>query len=673
VVVPGTLHLAFVRSPWAHAEVLSVDADAARRAPGVVAVVTAADLAGLQPLRGQPHIPDLETEFVDTPHPLLAVDRVRYAGQSVAAVVAESRELAEDATELVAVEYEPLEAVVDARTAPPENVLFRSAESAGDVEGAFAAADATVSASLHVPRLVAAPIEPRGLLAQYDPDDDLLTITFSTQGPHGPRRVLSQSLGRDPERIRVVVPAVGGAFGSKSAIPPEGVVCAWLAIELGGRPVKWIEDRLENFLAAYQGRGMDVDAELALRADGRILGLRARVVGDVGAYLYPQGAMLFQRSARMFTGAYDVAAAAVEVVGAATNKPPNGPYRGAGRPEAALVAERMIDLAAHELGLDPIEIRRRNLVRRDAFPYRNALGMTYDSGDYERCLDEAIALLPLDDWKARRDASPDERPVGIGVATIIELTGGASEAAAVEVDENGGVVVRTSATAHGQGHDITFAQIAAEELGVPLEQIEVIYGDSSLVPAGIGTFGSRSVSQAGSALVEALRKLPRDARPARAEATWESPPLFSSGTWLAVVEVERATGRLHVLRVVAVDDAGRIVNPLLAEGQVVGGALQGLGQCLTEEVVHTEDGQPLTITFGDYTLLTAAELPDLETGFVETPSPWNPLGSKGVGESGAIGLPPAIAGAVVDALSRFGVRHVDFPFTPEKLWRLMNP
>jgi carbon-monoxide dehydrogenase large subunit len=556
--------------------------------------------------------------------------------------------------------------------------------SSGDVAGAFAEADRVVRCSFSIPRLVAAPLEGRGALAFYDPDEDLVVVHCSAQDPHRPLAHLSHSLARDPERIRVVVPDVGGAFGSKGAIGPEVVAVAAAALRLGRR-VKWVEDRLENFLAAYQGRGLEADAELAVAADGRFLALRARLYADLGAYLYPTTAVPGHTTAMLLTGAYAIPAAEVTLVGAATNKPPTGPYRGAGRPEAALVIERLVELAARELGVDPFELRRRNFVPRDAFPYETALGWTYDSGDYERCLDRALELLGLEEWRAERErARAEGRIVGIGAGMVIERCGGLWESARVAVAPDGCVVVWTGSSPHGQGHETTFAQIAADELGVESEEVTIHWGDSHEVPPGIGTFASRSVAMGGSAIVQACRELRKAAggRSVReaaaevgglsAEARFESPFLFSSGAYAAAVEIERATGRLRIHRLAAADDPGRVVNPLLAEGQVLGAVAQGLGECLAEEAVYDEEGQPRTASFADYKLLTAAEIPPVATAFVETPSPYNPLGAKGVGEAGAIGTPAAVANAVADALAAEGLPGLDPPFTEERLWRALN-
>lgn len=716
----GALQLAFVRSPHAHARLGTVDVEAARAAPGVSAVVTGADLAGRVPALPAGSIED--GVVADCGHPVLARDKVRYVGEAVAAVAARTRAEAEDAAELVLCDYESLAPVLDVRrdpAAPPllheesGDDLVRWARSRGDVGGAFAVADRIVSASFRIPRLVAAPIEPRGAVAEYDAATDLLTIRCSAQEPHRPLAQLGHVLGRDRERLRIIVPDVGGAFGSKGAVAPEVAVAAVLAVDLD-RPVKWAEDRLENFLAAYQGRGLEADVELAVATDGRMLALRARLYSDVGAYLYPTTAVSPHTTAMLLTGAYAIPAAEVELVGVATSKVPTGPYRGAGRPEAAYIIERMVDLAARELRIDPVDMRRRNLVSRDAFPYETALGWVYDSGDYERCLDTVLALVHAESWDdERRTAQEEGRLVGAGVAMAIERCGGLWESAELEISSEGEVVVRTGSSPHGQGHETAFAQIAADELGVEPDDIEVRWGDSAQVPAGTGTFASRSIAMGGSAVVQAAVNVRELGRPAAAQllnaaeeeiswregrfvvsedstravtlrevaaaaggleakARFSSDLLFSSGAYAAVVEIDQATGALRVLRLAAADDAGRIVNPLLAEGQVVGGSVQGLGQCLVEEAVHDESGQLRTASFADYSLLTAVEVPPIASAFVEIPTPLNPLGAKGIGEGGAIGVPAAVGNAVADALATKGVAGLDPPFTEEKLWRALH-
>ena len=691
---PGMAHVAFVRSPLAHARIEGLAAPDGLE--GVFGTITAADLEGRV---GDLPVQGFEGGEVSAEgHPVLAGTEVRYAGQAVAAVLAESRARAEDAAELVEVDYEPLDPVLDARSS--EVTMSRWQRVTGDVGGAFGAAAHVVRASHALPRLAPVPMEPRGTIASYDEAEDLLTVWVSAQDSHRQLAGLAAVLDRSEESIRVIVPDVGGAFGSKGAPAPETMLVAAAAIS-SGLTVKWTEDRGENFVASYQGRGVQADVELALDADATLLAVRARIWADLGGYLMPTTAIPAHTTAMLMCGVYDVQAADVELVGRRTNKVPTGPYRGAGRPEAAYFLECTLDVAARELGIDPLELRRRNLIRD--FPYETALGWTYDSGDYARCLELAAELVEPE------HRSDDTRVVGTGFGMYVERAGGQFETADAELLPDGRLLVRSGSSPHGQGHDTTFAQLAAERLGVELDDVELRFGDSKEVPRGVGTFASRSVTMGGSAVAQAVdalkascleragrllgqdeeelrwgeggRVLAADGRTVslrelgtgepriRASARFESDLVFSSGAYAAVVEVERATGRLRVLRLVAVDDAGRIINPLLAEGQVIGGTAQGLGECLVEEAVYDEEGNPSFASFVGYSLLTAAEMPPVVARFVESPSPLNPLGAKGIGEGGAIGTPAAVANAVADALG--GVR-VDPPFGEDKLWRALR-
>src|SRR6266540_1614172 len=612
LVLPGMAHMVAVRSPEAHATLVQVEVAAARRAPGVLAVLTAADLAGhVAPM---PVMAPDGAEVAETPIPLLATGRVRFAGEPVAVVVAETRAAAKDAAELVAVDYDPLPVLVDPHAAlgspvllhqaAPRNVLLRWARRHGDVDAAFGSAAHRVRGSFSMPRLVAAPIEPRGAVAAFDAAEDLLTLWLSAQDPHRPLRNLTAVLRRPAERCRLVVRDVGGAFGSKGALAPEAAVAAVAAMRLG-RPVKWVEERWENFQAAYQGRGQEIEAELALDGAGRFLALRARTVADLGAYLYPGTAAPPVTSAMLLTGAYDVPAVDVEVVGVATNKVPTGPYRGAGRPEGAYVAERLADLAAAELGVDPVEIRRRNFIPPEAFPHTTALGFTYDSAVYLAAQEVGRKAARVAAWML--GVAPEE----------VRL-------------QDGGLLAAPG------GRSLRLAEVAAAA------------GDPSRLPAGL---------EPG----------------LDAQVRFELPgPVFPFGAYATIVEIDRDTGRLAVGRLVGVDDGGRIVNPLLAKGQVVGSAIQGVGQALFEEAVYDDAGQLLTGNLTVYGLPTAVEAPPVEGEVVETPSPYTPLGSKGLRESGAIAVPAAIANAVADALAPLGVRHVDPPYTPERLWRILR-
>jgi carbon-monoxide dehydrogenase large subunit len=683
--LPRMLHAAFVRSPYAHGRIVAIDANAASRMRGVHAVLTAVDVEGL--VDPFPLVARDGAQVVPVMHPVFAAERVRYVGQPVAVVIADTAELAADAAEAVVVDIdelpplnEPREAEASAalHEAAADNVLLRWRRSEGDVAGAFGVAHAVVQAQIRMPRLIAAPIEPRAVLASYDATVDVLTLRLSAQDTHRQLAGLSTVLRRPPERLRIVVPDVGGAFGSKG-VPQAETAAIALAVLRVGRPVKWEESRTESSLATYQGRGADVDAELALAADGRMLALRARYIGDLGAYLYSTTPVAPQTAGMLLTGCYAIPAADVEVVGVCTTKVPTGPYRGAGRPEAALVIERLVDLAAAELGLDPIELRRRNVVSPGAFPYTTPLGFTYDSGDYEGALDAALELGDYDAMRAhQRSAQREGRISGVGAALYVERVGPGSETAAVRMERDGRVVVRTGSSPHGQGHETTFAQIAADALGVAPESVEVRWGDTFEIPEGTGTFASRSVTVGGSAVLLACRHLRArldagDVAPLEADVRFELPgPVFSFGCYLAAVEIDRLTGEVEILRIVAVDDCGRVINPLLAEGQVIGASVQAVGECLYEQVGYDDDGQPLAVNLYDYQLPTAQSAPTIVSALRETPSPWNPLGAKGVGEGGSIGTPAAVANAVADALRPLGIRQLDLPFTASRVWTAMQ-
>lgn len=730
VVLPDTAHMVLVRSPLAHARVNRIDARSARSLPGVIAVLTADDLGDVSTI---PVNPVDGAEIVPVAPPLLARDRVRFAGEAVAAVLAETGAIAEDAAELVELDLEPLPALSrpeDALRADvvvhddaSDNVLVRWRHRTEGARAAFGSAFRVIEQRIEMPRLVAAPIETRGAVAAFDTDADLLTVWLSSQDPHRPLGDLSAVLGRPKERIRVVVQDVGGAFGSKGPLATEAAVVAIAAMRLG-RPVKWIEGRSENFLAAYQGRGFRADAALAVDAEGRFLALSARLVVDVGAYLFPNTPAVPMTASKLVTGAYAIPEVDVEVIGVATHKVPTGPYRGAGRPEAAYVAERMADLAGRDLGIDPAEIRRRNLIPSSAMPYETALGFTYDSGDYAVALDRACRAIGYERKDAvSADARSRGRFAGIGLAVFIERAGaGLWESGAVEVGTDGRIVVRSGSTSHGQGHATTLSQIVSEVFGVDVDDVELQAGDTAVVPAGVGTFASRSITVGGSAVLTAARHVKKKATRVAAkllgtrpeEVAWrgacatagerevsladvaraaldpsnveagEEPglseetrftlpaPVFPYGAYAVSIEIDPETGVLIVERVVGVDDAGRIVNPLLAEGQVIGSSVQGLGQALFEEMLFDEEAQPLTGSFIAYGIAGSGEVPPIDTEFLETPSPLDPLGAKGIGESGSIGVPAAVANAVADALAPLGIRHLDPPYTPEKLWKAIG-
>jgi carbon-monoxide dehydrogenase large subunit len=678
--LPDMLHAAFVRSAYAHGYLRGIDTETAKSAPGVRAVITGTDLEGATdpfPLFGR------DADLVPVLHPVLARDRVRYVGEPVALVVADTAEQATDAAEWVTMDIEELPALVDprkAQTAPPlhdeapDNVLLRLRLRSGDLDAAFAAAHAVVRQTVRIPRLIAAPLEPRSVLASHDPASDLLTLWLSAQDHHRQLAGLTRVLRRPPEKLRVVVPDVGGAFGSKGVPQAETVALALAATRLG-RAVKWAETRTENSLAVYQGRGSEVDAELALAADGEMLGLRAHVLADLGAYLYTSTPVSSQTLASLLVGCYAVPAADVTVTGVCTTKVPTGPYRGAGRPEAALAIERLVDRSAAELGLDRIEIRRRNLIRPEAFPYRSPLGPTYDSGDYPGALDAALALSRWGSLLAERDQlRVSGRLAGVGLAIYVERAGPGWESARLRLAEDGSVLLHTGSSPHGQGHETTFAQIVAEELGVEPDAVEVRWGDSFEVREGVGTFASRSVTVGGSAALLAARELKArldagEALPLEVSTRFELPnAVFSFGAYVATVEVEPETGTTHLRQLFAVDDCGRVINPLLADGQVEGAIVQAIGECFYEQVGYDDDGQPLAVNLYDYHLPTAQSLPELATALRETPSPCNPLGAKGIGEGGSIGTPAAVANAIADALAPLGIRHLDPPYTAPRVW-----
>ncbi len=682
--VPDMLHAAFVRSVHAHGRLCGIDTEGARAAPGVRLVLAGADLVGETdpfPVFAR------DADLVPVMHPVLARDRVRYVGEPVAVVVADTAEQAADAAELVLLDVEELPALVDPREAEaaeplhdeaPDNVLLRLRLGSGDVDAAFAAAHAVVRQTVRIPRLIAAPLEPRAVLASYDPAGDVLTLWLSAQDQHRQLDGLSTVLRRPPAKLHVLVPDVGGAFGSKGVPQAETAALALAAIRLG-RPVKWTETRTESSLAVYQGRGSEIVADLALGADGRMLGLRARVLADLGAYLVTSTPVSSQTLASLLVGCYAIPAAEVDVAGVCTTKVPTGPYRGAGRPEAALVLERLVDRAAAELGLDRVEIRRRNTIPADAFPYRSPLGLTYDSGDYAGALDAALELSRWDDLLAERDRLRAAGGLaGVGLALYVERAGPGWETARIRLEEDGAVVLYTGSSPHGQGHETAFAQIVAAELGVEPDVVEVRWGDSFEIPEGVGTYASRSVTVGGSAALLAARELKArldagETAVLEVATRFELPgPVFSFGAYVATVEIERETGETHLRRVVAVDDCGRVVNPLLADGQVEGAVVQAIGECFHEQVGYDDDGQPLAINLYEYHLPTAQSLPELTTALRETPSPFNPLGAKGIGEGGSIGTPAAVANAVADALGPLGIHHLDPPYTASRVWEALR-
>jgi aerobic carbon-monoxide dehydrogenase large subunit len=698
VTPPGTLHAFVVRSPVAHARITGTDVSAAREAPGVAAVLTAADLDGAGPMPGAEGLPPGSPAPV---FPVLATGKVLWAGHPVALVVARTPELAADAAELVLVDYDELPAVTGpVEAAAPDaprlhddatgNVAFTKRLTAGDAAAAFAAAAYRVSQRMVSQRLAPVALEPRGVLA-IPGEDGRLDVRLSTQRPHGARSGLARIFGLPPDRIRVVAGDLGGGFGAKGPLYPDQVAVIAAALALG-RPVKWVEERGESFLATTHGRDQVADLEMAADADGRITAIRGTVHASFGAYFTPNApGSLLGRLGPMLPQGYRVENFDVELTGVFANTTPVGPYRGAGRPEAAYFCERLVDLLARGTGLDPAELRRRNFVPPAAFPYTTCTGLTYDSGDYRAGLDLLMRKLSA----GSAPTVPDGHLVGTGIASFVEpggITprapgpdGTTGDQATVTVSAAGKVTVAVGTSSHGQGHETAFAQLAADLLGVDYADVTVVFGDTATTPFGYGTFGSRSAVAGGTAVynacqaaLEAARRvdapMPVTDAAARlggitATASSGAPPeTYASGSYGAVVSVDPDTGRVRLLRVVAVDDCGVVINPLLVEGQVHGAVAQGVGQALSEHVQYDSAGQPMSASLMDYAVPFAASLPAVESYLVSTPSPVNPLGVKGMGESGTIGVTPAVVNAVMDALRPYDISHVDMPLTPEKIW-----
>jgi carbon-monoxide dehydrogenase large subunit len=722
---PGALHAVFVRAPLAHGRILGIDPSAAAGMAGVAGVFSAADL-DLPPLPagGAP---------AAMARPVLAAETVRFLGEAVAVVVAETRAQALDAAEAVEVDYEPLPVVTDPEAALADDAprLFAGRGNLArerrwpDPSRALEGAEVLVRARFVNQRVAPSPLEPNAAVAV--PTGDGLLLYAPCQAPFWVRDTVAEVLGMDPERVRVVVPTVGGAFGARIVTYPEQVAVAALARRLG-RPVRWVDSRSETMLAMTHGRAQVQEVELAATRDGRITGLRARLVADGGAY--PGEAPPNVSSTRyMASGVYRIAQVEVAWACAATNTTPVAAYRGAGRPEATAMVERAVDLLAARLRMDPAELRRRNLIPARAFPYTTATRARYDSGDYEGALDrvlEAAGYEALRAEQAGRRERGEVRQLGIGLSLYVEVTGGGSEYGEVVVETDGRVTVRTGVSPHGQGHETAFAQLVATTLGVGADQVTVVHSDTAALPRGDGTMGSRSLQIGGSAVVQAATRVldkatalaahlleapvedvtlfPGEglgvagapstaigwaelaaaaADPARRppgmgpglEAAVDFAPdqsTFPFGAHLAVCEVDTETGLVRLLRHVAVDDSGRILNPVLAEGQVHGGIAQGVAQALFEEVRYDADGNCLNGNLASYAMPAAADLPAFETQRTQTPTPLNPLGAKGIGESGTIGATPAVQNAVVDALAHLGITHVDMPLSPERVWRAIR-
>ena len=727
LLLEGAAYVTYVRSTVAHARITSIDSSEATAAEGVLAIVTDADVVG--DLGSFPSdMAALNTAMV---RPWLASDTVRYVGEPIVAIVTEERYQGEDAAELVFVDYEPLPPVIDMEDALEGAVkLFSDAESnvafnihKGKREADFSGCDVVVRERIVNQRVAPCPLEVRAAASTWDADGRIVHWA-STQGPHSVRDALARIYKLENEQVRVISPDVGGGFGAKGSTYPEEVLLPWIARRVG-RPVRWAESRGESMLNLGHGRGQIQHVELGGTRDGRLLAYRMSVVQDAGAY--PRmGAVLPFMTRTMLTGTYAIESAEFTANAVVTNTTPTVAYRGAGRPEAAAAIERAVDIFAAEIAMDPVEVRRINLLSPDAFPYKTPMGTTYDSGDYAKALDAVVDASGYDDLRAeqrRRRETGDRSALGLGLSCYVEITGGgpSQEYAAIEIRPDGSALARTGTSPHGQGHVTAWAMLVSERTGIPIDRIDVIHGDTDVVPQGGMTGGSRSLQVGGVAMHEAAGELVDQAKRIAADLLEAAPEdvvldaasgefhvagtpaigrswadlassanaveagglqvehifqsvgaTFPSGAHLAVVEVDLDTGKVTLVRFVAADDAGRILNPLLAEGQVHGGLAQGIAQALLEEMVYDEDGNPITANLADYAFVSACELPAFERLVVETPTPLNELGAKGIGESGTIGATPAVHNAVVDALAHLGVRHVDMPCTPERVWRAIE-
>lgn len=754
--LPDTLHAVFLRSIHAHARIKKIDTSAASKVPGVVAVYTGKDVSakiGAVPCAAA--LPDLKVPD----HRVLATNKVYFVGHPVAVVVAENRYAAKDAADLIEVDYEELPVVTDeekgAQGGPVvheqfgTNIAYKLTAGEGDIEAALKSADKVIKQRVLNQRLAPIAMEPRGVLVRYYPGEQELTLWTSTQIPHLARTQIALMLGIPENKLRLIAPEVGGGFGSKLNVYGEEALLGWIAIQTA-RPVKWIETRRENIQATIHGRGQTGYIEIGYKKDGTVTGLRYNVFADMGAYFQLLTPAIPTLTGLMLSGCYKIPAIQINVTGVFTNKMATDAYRGAGRPEATYVVERALDLVAADMGKDPVEVRRKNFPAPNEFPFKTATGLFYDSGNYEGALKKALDMV---DYTKLRDeqskARKEGRLVGIGVSTYVEICAlgpsqampaGGWESATVRIEPTGKVTILTGASPHGQGQETSFAQIAADQLGVNINDVTVIHGDTAVVQYGIGTFGSRATAVGGTAVYYAIEKLkekagkiaafmmeapggnvsftegkfsveaakattaggpagqsavsppkqvtiqevalaahlaktlPPDTEPGLSATYFFEPKNFTFpfGTHIAVVEIDRETGEIHFDRYVAVDDCGKVINPLLVDGQVQGGIVQSIGQALYEEVVYDDQGQLVTGTLMDYAVPKAAHIPWLELDRTETPTDVNPMGVKGVGEAGTIGATPAIVAAVVDALSPFGIRHLDMPIKPETVWRIIG-
>jgi carbon-monoxide dehydrogenase large subunit len=746
VKLPGLTYAMVLRSPYAHAKLTRIDVAAARKAPGVLAVYTGADIKDRVvpvPCAWNPPNCELKTP----PHPLLAYETVRYVGDGVAVVVAETRAQARDAIDLIEVDYDPLPGGVDPEKmtqsgAPqlhgdvPKNIAFTWVVAGGDADKAFAEAPVKVKLRIVQQRLAPTAMEPRAAVASYNKGTGQLTLWCTSQNPHIHRLLCSVMLKLPEHRVRVIAPEVGGGFGSKIPVYADEALVGLAAIDLG-RPVKWAEDRSENYKVTIHGRDHIEYVEMCATRDGKITGLRTTVYAGLGAYASTAGPGIPTiLHGLIYSGPYVIPNIHGTVYGVYTSTTPVDAYRGAGRPEATYLLERLLDQVARELAMDPAEIRRRNFIPKDKFPYAVATGLTYDSGDYEAALDKALSVFDLKQF--RRDQAEERkrgRYLGVGLVSFVEICGsgpsqvtgavgfggGQYDSAIVRVYPTGVVRVYIGGKPHGQGEETTFAQIVADEFGIPIDNVEIVSGDTETTPQGWGTYGSRTTAVCGSAVKLAAQRVKDKAKkiaahlmeaneadlewkdnqfavrgsPGSGKAfaevalmaniAWNMPPgvepgleaaaffdptnfVFPFGTHICTVEVNPETGDVKILRYVCVDDCGPHINPMIVEGQVHGGVIQGLGEALQEIMVYDEDGQLITGTMMDYAVPKASQMPHVESSYTVTPSPVNPLGVKGIGEAGTIPSAAALVGAVCDALAPLGIRHIDKPLTPARVW-----
>lgn len=740
--LPETVAVTFVRSPYAHARITQIDTSAAQSHPGVLTILTGTDIAdAIKPLR-------VEVDAGKNPThkscdwPVLAQGKVRLVGDLVAAVVATDRYIAEDAAALVEVDYDPLDAVWDPEQALEpnaplvheewnDNLMETVAATIGDVDTVFQEAACVVTERFTTGRHMALPMETRGCVAQFEAATDAFTIWSSTQAPHILRSSLAHLLHVPEQHIRVIAPDVGGGFGLKVSTFPEEVITAFLARHLG-RPVKWIEDRREHLSASQHAKQQIVDAELALTQSGIILGFKGHFLSDAGGYsVYPLGsAFEVSHAAFAIPGPYKIPAFQVETKAVATNKAAIGPYRGVGLPIAILTMERLIDMAADKLGIDPAELRLKNMIRNEDHPYTNIIGSEIESGSHQEALQKALDMLGYQDFRAEQEQTRKAgRYIGVGIGSYVEGTApgsevmqssgitavGGDEGVAIRVETDGSVTVLTGTSSHGQGHATTLAQMTADELGVPLTSIKIVQGDTAVVPEGWGTWGSRSAVVSGGAIAIAAKQLRGDVLQAASRlseippddlemldgiilrrqdgsqvvtltelaqslpvqleaATRYEPPAatHSNATHVVTVEVDIETGQVKLLRYIVVEDCGTMLNPLIINGQIQGGVAQGIGMALYEHAIYDENGQFLTGTLMDYLIPTAADVPEVEIAHLVSPSPYVPSGIKGMGEGGAIAPPAAIANAVADALRPFGVQVNTVPLTPEQVLTMLD-